>query len=299
MNTRKKGEWFEILIPAVWEGLSIEQLFREAWNAPKKQTHLLRMNREVLVNGHPANWTTALRRNDRMEIRLFTEKDFGVIPEYQEIDVLFEDEHLLVVNKTPGIDTHPNTVSQSNTLANAVAFHLQAQGEQCLVKHIHRLDRDTSGTILFAKNSFIGSILDRMLEERKIKRTYIAILQGLLKKKKGTINAPIGRDRHHPTRRRVSPNGQQAITHYEVVATDMKKNSTQVRCQLDTGRTHQIRAHFSYLGYPLVGDVLYGGKPSFHRQALHAEKLEFIHPFTLEKIHCVAPPIDWIEEKHE
>lgn len=286
--TKKKGEWFEILIPLEWEGQSTEALFRDIWKAPKKQTHLLRINKEVTVNGQPTNWTAPLKKNDRIQIKLFANVDFGVIPYYQEIEILYEDDHLLIVNKKRGIDTHPNTPKQTNTLLNAVAFHLQALGEQRHVKHIHRLDRDTSGVILFAKHSFGGAILDKMLEERLIKRTYVAIVHGLLKQKKGSIHAPIGRDRHHPVRRRVSPNGQTATTHYNVIETNRKKNMTIVQCQLDTGRTHQIRVHFSHIGHPLVGDTLYGGEAILPYQALHAEQLEFIHPFTREKITCIA-----------
>lgn len=295
--TKRDDPWFEIIVPIEWEGLSIERLFREVWKAPKKQTHQLRMNKEVLLNEEPCNWTYGMTSGDRLKVKLFTDKNYGVIPTQIEIQILYEDEHLLVVNKPPGMDTHPNTAEQTNTLANAVAFHLQAKNENCLVKHVHRLDRDTTGAILFAKHSFIGSILDKLLEERKIKRTYIAMVQGILKDRKGTIDAPIGRDRHHPTRRRVSPNGQDALTHYEVVETDLKKNWTMVRCQLDTGRTHQIRVHLSYLGFPLIGDTLYGGSANFHRQALHAEKLEFLHPFTLDKVTSYAPFIDWIEKQ--
>jgi 23S rRNA pseudouridine1911/1915/1917 synthase len=131
-----------------------------------------------------------------------------------------------------------------------------------------------------------------MLEKRDIKRTYLAIVQGTLPNKKGTINEPIGRDRHHATRRRVSPTGQKAVTHYEVLKADQRRKLSLVKCQLDTGRTHQIRVHFSSINHPLAGDELYGGKPIFPRQALHAVKLEFIHPFTNEKIICHAPFLD-------
>lgn len=289
IKIEKKGEWLDLTVPPDWVGLTPEQLFQDVWHAPKKQTHFIRMNKEMLINGQTDRWTHLLTKGDHIKLKLFQEVDYGVTPVYMDVDVLFEDELLMVVNKPAGMDTHPNSPDQQNTIANGIAFYLQANGEHCPVKHIHRLDRDTSGVILFAKNSFAGAILDKMLQERNIKRTYIAIVHGIMKKKKGSIDAPIGRDRHHPTRRRVSPNGQKAVTHFEVAETDPKNNITVVRCQLDTGRTHQIRVHLSHIGYPLVGDLLYGGKPSYHRQALHAEKLEFIHPFTLESLSIKAP----------
>lgn len=291
IKTRKKGEWFELIIPEKWHGLTIEQIFKDVWQAPKKLTHQLRMEKKVRLNGENANWVRPVAKKDVLQLNIFQEKDYGVIPSYMDISVLYEDEHILIVNKPPGINTHPNEQEEKDTLANGVAFYLQAKGEQCLVKHIHRLDRDTSGALLFAKHSLVGSILDKMLQDREIKRTYKAIVHGILKKKKGTIALPIGRDRHHPTKRKVSPKGQHAATHYETVKIDKGKGLSLVKCELETGRTHQIRVHLSHIGHPIAGDKLYGrgDKDGFSRLALHAEQLEFTHPFTGVKISCIAP----------
>jgi len=286
--TKKLGEWFEIIIPKKWDGLSIDSLLYDLWHAPKKQIHLMRMEKQVKVNGKEFNWINPLKTGDKLQLQLFQDEEFGVIPEYVDIEILYEDDHIIVFNKPANMDTHPNTPNQTNTLANAAAFHLQSKGELRKIKHIHRLDRDTSGAVLFAKHKLIGSLLDKLLEEREIKRTYLALVHGLMKSKKGTIREPIGRDRHHATRRRVSPTGQSAITHYELLETFPKDNLSLVKCQLNTGRTHQIRVHLSYLGHPLAGDVLYGGKPIFNRQALHAAKLLIPHPFTDELICCKA-----------
>lgn len=285
--TSKKGDWFELIIPSQWEGITLEQLFWEVWKAPRKLTHQFRMEKEVTINHMQAKWNIPLNIGDRLNIRLFQEQDFGVPPTYIEMDILYEDEHLLIANKPPGLKTHPNTPDETETLANAVAFHLQAKGEFRHIKHVHRLDQDTSGVILFSKNKLAGAILDRMLEERQIKRTYEALVQGRMKRKKGTIDAPIGRNRHHPTKRRVSPNGQPAVTHFEVL--EFNKNSTKVKCQLDTGRTHQIRVHLSSIGHPIIGDALYGNSLTSKRLALHAARLQFIHPFTLESIEVSSP----------
>jgi 23S rRNA pseudouridine1911/1915/1917 synthase len=292
MNTKRKGEWFEITVPPEWNGLTINQVLRDQWKGPKKQIHQLRMDNGVQMNGKPADWHAPLHAGDRLQIHFFKEQDFGVIPTFMEIDVLYEDDHLLVVNKPAGIDTHPNHPDECDTLANAVAYYLLAKGEHCKVIHVHRLDRNTTGTVLFAKHSFIGALLDRLLEERKIKRIYLAIADGIIKKSRGTIDAPIGSDRHHPTKRRVSPTGQRAVTHYQVIQRLKKENQTIIKCVLDTGRTHQIRVHLASIGHPLCGDTLYGGKPVYPRQALHAARLEFIHPFTQEKITCNAPFLD-------
>ncbi|MBT2690708.1 RluA family pseudouridine synthase [Bacillus sp. ISL-47] len=292
VNIQRFGEWCEILVPPDWEGYTVESIFRTVWSAPKKQTHNMRMEKQVLINEEPANWTKPLLSGDKLRLHLFQEEDFGVVPSYFDVDILYEDDHLLVLNKPAGMDTHPNSPGQSNTLANAAAFHLQIQGESRIIKHVHRLDRDTTGAVLFAKHSLAGAILDKKLEEREIKRTYLAMVQGKLQQKKGTIREPIGRDRHHATRRRISPKGQPAVTHFELIETYSRQDLSLIKCRLDTGRTHQIRVHLSHLGYPLAGDLLYGGKPVFPRQALHAVKLEIPHPFSRETIVCHAPFLD-------
>ncbi|HYK75187.1 MAG TPA: RluA family pseudouridine synthase [Pseudoneobacillus sp.] len=292
IQTKRQGPWQEFIVPQEWSGHNIEYMFKEIWGVPKKLTHLFRMEKRVLINQSPANWNELLKKGDRVSINFFGNLGDDVIPNYMEVNVLFEDDHLLIVNKPAGIDTHPNEPGQTNTLLNGVAYHLQLNGQSTWVKHVHRLDRDTTGAILFAKHPLIGAILDRMLELRQIKRTYIAIVQGVIKSNKGTIHAPIGRDRHHATRRRVSSTGQDAITHFQLIEAFRAKEVSLVKCWLDTGRTHQIRVHFSHLGHPLLGDTLYGGDSSINRQALHAAKLEFTHPLTNEPISCTAPLLD-------
>jgi 23S rRNA pseudouridine1911/1915/1917 synthase len=293
LHTSRKGKWFEVTIPQKWEGLSVEDIFKQVWEAPKKLTHSFRMEDTVLVNGDKVNWNIPVVPGAKLQLNLFEDENSGIPPTYMEIPILFEDEHVIVFNKPPFMNTHPNQIHlDTDTLLNVAVSHLQMNGEFRNIRHIHRLDRDTSGAILFAKHALAGAILDRMLENRKIKRSYIAVVHGLLASKKGTINFSIGRDRHHPTRRRVSTSGQESITHYHVIKIDREKKLSFVKCWLDTGRTHQIRVHFSHMGHPLAGDILYGGQPIFNRQALHAAKLEFIHPFTEEKIICYAPPLD-------
>jgi len=287
----RKGDWLECIIPSLWSGLTIEQLLKEVWAASKKLAHRWRMEQGVKLNGQAVSWQTTLRERDRLQLYAYESEPSLIIPEYRELSVLWEDEHLLILNKEAGIDIHPSEPKQTGTLANAVAFYLQSQAILTKVRHIHRLDRDTSGTILFAKHPLAGATLDRMLAHRTIKRTYVALVHGRLSPKSGTISAPIGRDRHHPTRRRVSKTGARAVTHYRVLETF--PSASLVELNLDTGRTHQIRVHLAHLGHPLVGDMLYGGQPTFHRHALHAVKLTFRHPFTNEEIVCLAPTNDF------
>lgn len=289
----RKGNWLELILPIEWEGITIEEIFRNKWDSPKKLTHLFRMEDKVLVSGSRANWILPLSSETRIQIKLFEEEEITVPPHFLDVPILYEDDHVIIFNKPPFMNTHPNDPNLDNeTLVNAAVFYLQSKGEFRNIRQIHRLDRDTTGAILFAKHALAGAILDRMLEKREVKRTYVAMVHGLFKQKKGTIRESIGRDRHHPTKRRVSPSGQEAITHFQVMNEEKKKQLSYVKCWLDTGRTHQIRVHLSHLGHPLVGDILYGGKPIVKRQALHAAKLEFPHPFTKETIVCHAPFID-------
>ncbi|PRA94271.1 pseudouridine synthase [Peribacillus simplex] len=276
-----------------WNGLTIEKLFRERWQAPKKLVHEWRMSKEVTVNGNSVAWSAILNEGDSISIPLLDHAENETVQAADlGISILYEDDVLLIANKPAGMDTHPSQPGEAHSLLNGVAHHLQKTGQTCMIKHIHRLDKDTTGAVLFAKNRLIGSMLDRMLEEREIKRTYLVLVEGNIKKNEGEIKEKIGRDRHHATRRRVSPTGQTAVTHYRVLNRDPKKNLTLVSCTLESGRTHQIRVHFSHLNHPLAGDTLYGGKKTFPRQALHARKIEFIHPISEEKMIVEAPFID-------
>ncbi|MGE6260381.1 RluA family pseudouridine synthase [Heyndrickxia sporothermodurans] len=292
MKKNNTDQWFTFDIPSKWNNLSIETILKEKWLVPKKLMHELRMEKAIQINDEMINWKRPLPTGSHCKMAIFKQEDFGVIPKEGFFEVLFEDEHLLVVNKPAGIDTHPNKEGQTSTLANAIAYYFQQKGEFCKIRHVHRLDKDTSGAILFAKHALSHAMLDRMLNERSIKRTYLALVQGLISSNSLLINEPIGRDRHHPTRRRVSKTGQTALTKVTTIKRFAKDQLSLIQCSLDTGRTHQIRVHLSFIGHPLAGDKLYGGKPIFSRQALHARKLSFIHPLTEEKIECIAPFLD-------
>lgn len=296
MDFVKKGEWLQIGVPQEWDQLSIEVVLKEKWKAPKKLMHQFRMEKRVQINGQVVTrWDQQLKKGDILKIRLYVDEEYGVDPQFIPIEVCYEDDHVLIVNKPAGIDTHPND-GENDTLGNAIAYYYQTEGLRTKVRHIHRLDRDTSGGVVFAKHALSGALLDQMLEKRLITRTYVAFVHGQIKQKKGTITAKIGRDRHHPTRRRVSNTGDVAITHYEVIKHYAKENMTLVKLKLDTGRTHQIRVHMSHLGHPIVGDILYGGKQAgIHRQALHAEHIHFVHPFTNESIDVEIPWSDDIK----
>ncbi|KXG44043.1 RluA family pseudouridine synthase [Tepidibacillus decaturensis] len=285
---QRKGEWLEFRVSNQEHGKTIEEVCKTNLQISGRMVQKLTHRNGIQLNGKKSFLAYRLKPGDRLQIKVFERENYGLEPEPIPIDILYEDDHVLVVNKQSGISVHPTDPSQKGTLAHAIAFYYQTQGLQTKVRHIHRLDKDTTGAILVAKHALAQAILDEDLRERKIKREYLAIISGIPNPPKGTIDLPIGRDRHHPTRRRVSTGGDTAITHYQVIETF--EHASMVKLQLDTGRTHQIRVHLEYIGHPLFGDTLYGGlKKGINRQALHGVKLSFNHPFLHEKIEIEAP----------
>lgn len=282
---KRFGEWLGFTIPVEWANNTVFHVLSKELGASKALIQKWNSVSAIKKNNHVADVNHKLERGDLLLLHIFGDEEYGVLPENKSIEILYEDDHLIIVNKEAGIDTHPNKPDQKGTLANRVAYHFQQNGLKTRVRHIHRLDKDTSGAIIFAKHDLAHSLLDQELELRKIKRTYLAIVEGELATSKGQINQSIGRDRHHATRRRVSPNGQTAKTNYQVESYLATKNISLLSLNLDTGRTHQIRVHLSSIGYPIIGDTLYGGKKGMiGRQALHAISISFMHPLTAETI---------------
>ncbi len=264
------------------DGVTIEHLLREKWQAGKKTVHLMRMAKSVTtMDGEPVDWRTVLPLGTELVFSI-PEAFSTYSPENGDLEVLYEDEHMIAVKKQAGIATHPDAPGQGGTLMNYVMHYIQVNGGT-YAEHIHRLDKGTAGVLLIAKHPIAKTMLDRMLERHEIRRTYKAEVEGLLKRPKGSINLPIGKDRHHAAKRRVSLSGQSAVTHFSVI--ERNADSTIVEADLETGRTHQIRVHFAHLGHPIVGDTLYGGQETtdgkFHLTAI---KLSFTHPFTGKSI---------------
>jgi 23S rRNA pseudouridine1911/1915/1917 synthase len=230
-----------------------------------------------------------------LRLRLFPEERPGFPADWIDLNVLYEDDFTLVVNKPVGFEVHPSQQGQRGTLAHAVAAYYDAAGQACRVRHIHRLDKETSGPVLYAKNELAHYEFDKAMREKAIERIYIAVAEGVITEDKGVINKPIGQDRHHSTKRRVSETGDPAVTRFEVL--ERFPEHTLVRLRLETGRTHQIRVHLSSIGHPLAGDGLYGGgRKWIKRQALHGEKLMWSHPWTGERMSVKAPLPDDMAE---
>ncbi|MER1985582.1 MAG: RluA family pseudouridine synthase [Solibacillus sp.] len=262
--------------------LTVEDLLRTKWRLGKKIVHELRMAKAVTINGEPVLWKDPLAKGTVLTFAFETPASSYTPTNECRVDIRYEDEHCLIVSKPKGMATHPNDEFDRNTCMNHVMKYIQDNGGH-YAEHVHRLDQGTKGLLLVAKHPIAKSIFDRMIEEKTITRTYAAEVQGNLRTDSGTINEPIGKDRHHNTRRVVSPTGQPAVTHYEVV--NRYKGTCVVHLVLETGRTHQIRVHMAYLGHPIVGDTMYDARQTDSgTYELHAIQLQFDHPFLNETI---------------
>jgi 23S rRNA pseudouridine1911/1915/1917 synthase len=201
----------------------------------------------------------------------------GMMPEAIPLDIVYEDEYVLVVNKPPFMATIPSREHPGGTLANALLYHYQKQQLESTIHVVTRLDRDTSGLVLVAKHRHIHHLLSTLQQQGKVTRRYEAICHGCLAEDKGTIDAPIARKSDSIIAREVRNDGQRAVTHFRVL--QRLREYTYVSLQLETGRTHQIRVHLAHIGHPLAGDELYGGRrEAISRQALHSKELSFFHP---------------------
>lgn len=206
--------------------------------------------------------------------------------------ILYEDNHCLIANKPAGLPVHQSYPGQVHTLDAQVDKYMEATHDEIVIRHIHRIDDDTSGPVLYAKHDLAQYLLDEAMREKRIDREYIAIVEGQLRQSKGTIDVPIGKDRHQPKRRVVTSTGDVAMTHYKLL--ESWPLHSVVELALVTGRTHQIRVHMSYIGHPLLGDKLYGGATKYlPYQALHGARLRFVHPFLDEVLTVDAPLPDW------
>ena len=259
--------------------------YLQQYHFSKKQKHLLKMEKRILVNNQIINHNIHLYENDEIIINCSDTTTDDLIPYDYDLEILYEDDLLLIVNKPINMIVHSDG-NDTKTLDHAIKAYYEKTNQTIPIRHIHRLDRDTSGCILYCKSSYLQPYFDYMMSTKQIRRTYLALVDGKIEKKQ-TINANIGKDRH-ANKYRVSPSGQSAITHIKPIKYQKKK--TLVECTLDTGRTHQIRVHLSSIGHPLIGDELYGKKTKV-RCCLHSHTITLFHPILKEeiKITCELP----------
>lgn len=246
----------------------------------------------ILVNGQPAHVNQLLNPDDILTINIMEETASEKInPVNLPLDIVYEDEDLLVINKPAGMPIHPSVNNYDTSVANALAWYFDRQGIPFVFRCVNRLDKDTSGLTIVAKHFVSAGILSSMVAEKgnPIRREYLAIVRGSLTPPSGTIDIPIGRKPGSVIERMVDfENGERAVTHYKLI--EEANGHSLVSLQLETGRTHQIRIHMGHIGYPLIGDYLYNPDREFiSRQALHSHKLTFMHPITGTHMEFTAP----------
>ena len=251
----------------------------------------MKADKEALTrNGQRIGGREQLLAGDHFRVRLLETVDSdGIVPVSMPLSILYEDEDILVINKPADMPVHPSIGNYTNTLANGVAAYLDAKDEHSPFRCINRLDRDTSGALILAKNAFSAAVLSTQMRNRQIRRTYLAVVEGITPPN-GTISAPISRVDDSVIERHVDfLRGEPAVTHYERL--EVKNEHSLLEIHLETGRTHQIRVHLGYIGHPLPADYLYHPVyDCFKRQPLHSLQLEFRHPVT-DKPMCLLAPV--------
>ena len=249
----------------------------------------------VLVNEKVVKNSYILKLNDAIEVIGELKKEDSVNPEKMDLNIVYEDEDVIVINKPSGLVVHPAAANYNNTLVNGLLYYTKnlssSNGEE-RPGIVHRIDKDTSGLMIVAKNDKAHEFLSSQLKDKSLSRVYLALVHGKINHDTGTIDAPIGRDPKDRKKMCVTDvNSKEAITHFEVL--ERYKNASLIRCKLETGRTHQIRVHLSYINHPIINDPVYGSKKKVTSfgQMLHATELSFIHPKTNEKMtfKCEAP----------
>ena len=257
---------------------TINQILQTELKISSRLLYKLIKMQKILLNNKICDTRSMTNAGDIITIDFNYEEDnSNIVPTQMNLDIVFEDDWLLIINKPAGIAIHPSILHYSDSLCNGIRFYFDKIGLKKKVRPVNRLDLNTSGLVVFAKCEYIQECLISQMKNNEFKKEYLAVCNGIFDKKFGTISLPIARKENSIIERCISENGQPSITHYEVLK-DFD-NYSLVRCSLETGRTHQIRVHMSAIGHPLLGDSLYGSiSDLIDRQALHCYNLQFVHP---------------------
>lgn len=262
--------------------IRIDKYLIDLLNISRSKIQKLIDSDNITVNNKVVKNSYIVRVDDEIKVNEVEENN-DILPENIPLDIVYEDEYLLVVNKPSGMVVHPALGHYSGTLVNALMYHTNLSNNDIRPGIVHRIDKDTSGLLLVAKNDDVHLVLSEELSKRKVNRKYIALVHGVIKNDTGTIDAPIGRDLFDRKKMSVTDvNSKEAITHFKVL--ERFKDATLIECTLETGRTHQIRVHMNYIEFPIVNDPVYGRKKKINDfgQMLHAKTIGFTHPVTNE-----------------
>ena len=265
--------------------LNVKDVLKNYFGISSRLLLKLKKNNSVYLNNFICNLNDLVSVGDTVSFFLNYEEDnSNIVATNIPLNIVYEDECLLIINKPPNIAIHPSMQNYDNSLSNGVKYYFNLIGLHKKIRPVNRLDRNTSGLVIFAKNEYVQEFLIKEMQSKTFSKEYLAILEGTLDKKQGTINVPIARKKDSIIERCIDNSGDNSITHYKVLKEF--DNFSLVNFKLETGRTHQIRVHSSYIGHPILGDDLYGNKSNLiNRQALHSYKISFIHPKTRRKMH--------------
>lgn len=280
----------DVEVLASEDGLMIKEIIYGRLRLSRGLLRRMKSGGGVFLNGRSAYITQRVKAGDKLKIE-FTDSKTNLEPESLPLNILYEDDALLVINKPPHLAVYPTRSYPNKTLANALAYHWQQQNLVRKVRLLHRLDRETSGAIIVAKEPYSYQVLVQQLRTQQLRRIYLAIIKGVLDQQEGIIDQPIGREIDgdgHALKRTVSVNGKEAITTYRVL--QEYQDLSLVQLELLTGRTHQIRVHLDWLGHPIIGDSMYHHQSNLiDRQALHAWSVAFTHPHSGKQLEIKAP----------
>ena len=267
---------------------NINEILSLEFKLSARLTSKLIRNKKIYKNNFIVDTRDSIAFGDTIIINLdLFEDNSNIIPLKMNLDILYEDEWFLVVNKPAGIAIHPSVTHYNNSLSNGIKYYFDLINLHKKIRPVNRLDFDTSGLVIFAKCEYIQEMFSRQMANGDFKKYYLCIVDGTLSKKSGIIDLPIARKKDSIIERCISVDGQTSITNYRVLKES--HNISLIQCNLETGRTHQIRVHMQALGHPIIGDTLYGNKSSLiNRQALHSYKIECIHPVTYKKIEFLS-----------
>lgn len=292
---KKEDQRYNLMSYTNYEDLTLKEVLLDKLNFSVRSLSKMKREQNVLVNGEFKKPDFKVKYGDLIEVKI--EEDMANFePQDLNLDILYDDFDLIIVNKPPFMVVHPTKSHYDNTIANGVTDYIIKNNEKVKIRFVNRLDMNTSGLVIVAKNAYAHHTLSQDMNEDKVEKTYITVVKGIVLDNEGTINKPIYRPTEDSIKRVIDDRGQTSITHYKVM--ERLKDATVLEVKLETGRTHQIRVHMESIGHGIIGDELYGyiDESLINRQALHAYRLEFNQPRTKEKLKFKANLPDDIKD---